>query len=262
MGKDDILFNQQIPFFERGSILKKDLLQNLRDYPRNIVNLYFSDYSEGILAGSEIKIAGQQIVIEPGIIKFAGRLYILTEPETIEYQPTNQAMMIKLKFAEATAGNDFKSWASELVLESGVELAKNEFELGRFKLREGAKLRTAYNQFSDFATEYNTVNIIHVKYASPEQSTIHPLIMDFFAHKILNSDTDNQFDISFAMQTLQAKIVSRKLIKSYLKRKLELTQKSYTNLEIYNYLAQIIRQLSCYQFQTTETKNEHKILID
>ena len=256
------MFNQQFPFFERGSILKKDLLQNLRDYPRDIVDLYFSNYSEGILAGSEMKIAGQQIVIEPGIIKFAGRIYLLNDPVTIEYQPTNQEMMIKLKFAEGTEGSDFKTWNSKLALEQGVELAEDEFELGRFKLREGAKLRTDYNQFADFATEYNTVNIIHVKYASLEQFTIHPLIMNFFAHKILNSDTDNQFDISFAMQALQAKTVSRELIKSYLKRKLELTQKSYTNLEIYNYLAQIIRQLSRYQFQTTETENEHKILID
>ena len=262
MRKDDILYNNQFPFFNRGAILKKELLKNLRDFPRDVVDLYFADYSEGVLAGSALEIVGEEIVIQAGIIKFNGRIYLLTESERIAYQPTNKDMIIKIKFPKAEEGSDFKTWDSRLVLSSGTELAENEFELGRFKLREGAKLRTDYNEFSDFATEYNTVNIIHVKYSNLGQFTMHPLIMDFFAHKILNSDTDNQFDISFAMQTLQARTVSRELIKSYLMRKLELTQKSYSNLEIYNYLTQIIRQLSRYQFKNTQMKRENKILID
>ncbi|MFO7820365.1 MAG: hypothetical protein R6V17_09045 [Halanaerobacter sp.] len=256
------MFNNQFPNFKRGSILKKELLNNLRDYPRAMINLYFSDYAEGVLAGSNLKIEGNEIVIKPGIIKFNEQIYLLTQEERILYQATNQEMMIKIKFLAKEESSDFKTWRSELTLANSLEVTENELELGRFKLREGAKLRTDYDQFSDFATEYNTVNIIHVKYASREKWTIHPLIMDFFAHKILNSDTENQFDISFAMQTLQTGIVKRELITSYLQRKLELTQKSFSNLEIYNYLARIIRSLSRYQFQTAEMERENKILID
>ena len=262
MRKDDSLFSTQFPNFKRGSILRKELLINLRDYPRDLIDLYFSSYSDGILAGGQLKIEGQEIIIEPGLIKFNKQLYLLTKRERIKYQPTNQETMIKIKFLAEESSNDFKRWASELTLADDLTVGADEFELGRFKLREGAKLRTDYDEFADFSTEYNTVNIIHVKYSSLGTWTIHPLIMDFFAQQILNSDTKDQFDISFAMQTLQAKVVSRKLIKSYLKRKLEMSKEEFSNLEIYNYLVQIIRNLSRYQFQTTETQRENKILID
>ncbi|MGM0501360.1 MAG: DNA and RNA helicase [Bacillota bacterium] len=256
------MFSNQFPFFKRGNILKTDMLNNLRDYPRDLVNLYFSDYSDGILVGSNLKIEGQEIVIKPGIIKFRNQIYLLTQDLKLKYHPTNEEIMIKIKFETAEESNDFKSWNSDLFLDEELDLAVDEFELGRFKLREGASLRTDYNKFSDFSTEYNTVNIINVKYSCLEEATLHPVMMSFFANKILDSDTKDPFNISFAIQTLQTGRVSRKLIKKYLRRQLELTEDSYSNLEIYRYLARIIRQLSDYKVQTREHKRENKILID
>ena len=256
------MYSNQFPFFERGNILKKELLRNLRDYPRNLIDLYFLDYSEGVLTGSDLEIEGQEIVINPGLIKFSNRIYLLTTAQRIKYQPSNQQMIIKIKFSEEEKNSDFKSWKSTLLLEQGVDLAEDELELGRFKLREGAKLRTDYHQFSDFSTEYNTVNIIHVKYSSLEEYTLHPAIINFFATKILNSSTENQLDISFALQALQARRIQRDLLCNYLTKKLKLKQDNYSNLEIYRYLGQIIRQLSKQQVKNVEVKSDNKILID
>ncbi|MGM0368835.1 MAG: DNA and RNA helicase [Bacillota bacterium] len=256
------MFSNQLPIFNRGSILKKEMLKNLRDYPRNLVNLYLADYSDGILAGSDLEIKGKEIIIKPGIIKYKQQLYLLNESKRLTYQATNQERLIKIKFDLAEENGGFKEWNSELYLTSGEDIATDELELGRFKLREGANLRTDYNQFSDFSTEYNTVNIINVKYSSVGKATLHPDIINFFANKILTSDTDNQFDISFALQALQSQVVNRNLIKKYLMRKLELRQDSYTNLEIYQYLSRIIRRLSDYQIATPEAKSDNKILID
>jgi hypothetical protein len=54
-------------------------------------------------------------------------------------------------------------------------LKEDELELGRFKLREGAVLRSDYTDFFDLITEYNTINVINVEYAGIKESTMNLL---------------------------------------------------------------------------------------
>ena len=49
----------------------------------------------------------------------------------------------------------------EMGMEVGGRKEEFEFELCRFHLRRGAKLRDTYTCFQDMITEYDTVNLIH-----------------------------------------------------------------------------------------------------
>ena len=63
------MFTNKFPHFKKGNILKKEMLENLRDYPRDFINFYFADYSDGIVSGSDLFIEGDQICINQGLIK-------------------------------------------------------------------------------------------------------------------------------------------------------------------------------------------------
>ena len=48
------MFKNIYPLFERKRLLKKEMLENLRDYPRNIFQILYQSYSDGILSGCNI----------------------------------------------------------------------------------------------------------------------------------------------------------------------------------------------------------------
>jgi len=257
------LFSNQFPYFKKGNILKKSMLENIRDYPRDFINLYFQDYSDGILTGCSLEVKGNYININRGLIKFKDRMYMLNEVSKVDYEDSSNEMILKVKFLDSKEENDFEIYESNIYLDTGQKLEESEFELGRFKFRKGAQLRDNYNQFTDFAIEYNTINLINVKYSSVSEPSIHPLISKMFAHQVLDNIEDSSLDISFAMQCLSNKVVNRKLIMAYLVKKLGLEDKAYTNMEIYRFLRRILKLISGNISNGTQARNRpNKIIVD
>ena len=71
------MFKNIYPLFESKCLLKKEMLENLRDYPRSIIQILCQDYSDGIITGCELSVVNHEIIISPGILCFKGVLYIL-----------------------------------------------------------------------------------------------------------------------------------------------------------------------------------------
>jgi hypothetical protein len=261
--KDDKLFRNQFPYFQEGNILKQEMLENLRDYPRNFFDIYFQNYSNGIINGINLAVKDDCIFIDQGIVKFNGKIYILDKINKIKCVNSNKELLIKVKFSKSKDEGNFKIHTGEIFLEENINLAQDELELGRFKLREGATLRAIYNQFSDFATEYNTINIINVKYANLNKYTLHPLIVRNFANKLLQESEGDYLDIAFSMSSLNSRIANRDVIINYLSRKLNLVRKDYTNLDIYKYMQRVIKGLSGNGRKKSKVENgPSKIIVD
>ncbi len=73
--------------FQAGTILKKEMLQELYDYPRIAVESLFSGFSDGILYGMEWKETGEnKHVICSGALKFKGNIYFLNEDMDVEQE--------------------------------------------------------------------------------------------------------------------------------------------------------------------------------
>lgn len=74
-------------FFEKGTILRKEMLQDLYEYPRIITSTYYENYSDGILYGLEWRksesVEGHHI-ISTGALKYHGKIYIMNEEIDIE----------------------------------------------------------------------------------------------------------------------------------------------------------------------------------
>lgn len=255
------MFKNIRPEFRRGNILKKEMLENLRDYPRKFLDYYFAGFSEGIISGVNLSAKEKTIFIGKGIIKFNDLIYLLDQSVKINYRNNNESTLIKVRFEKLKQKNDFKIYESRIVLDNDLHLKSNEFELGRFKLRKGAKLKDSFGKFEDFNIEYNTLNLIHVRYSAYENHTLYPRIIKFFAEKVyLNSQ--ELIDQIFAAECLNSRTVSRNLILNYISRRLEIERKDYNNIEIYQFLGQILNDLSYPSRDKKKERRRQQIIVD
>jgi hypothetical protein len=238
-----IVFENQLPNFGKGRILKTEMLENLRDFPRKFWRIALQHYSNGIITGADLIVDENTITVKPGIIKYGEQIYLLENTYATPYYHTNREMAIKVIFLDTVVDSDFTSYRTKILIDELANRGPGELELGRFKLREGAQLRSDYTDFLDFTTEYNTINIVHTEYAGIHKSTLNPLVMQYFGQLLLKSTSENPYDVSFAMQCLNQERVERDLITLYLVHRLGIPIKDYSNRDLYKYLTSIVHEL-------------------
>ena len=72
---------------KKGSILRKELLEDIYSFPRIATETYYSSYSDGILYGLKWISSdknSKQHVITPGALKYHGNIYFLVEQIEVE----------------------------------------------------------------------------------------------------------------------------------------------------------------------------------
>lgn len=235
------MFENKYPLFNSGRLLKTDMLEELRDFPRDFLDAQFKGYSDGIISGCDIEVSDNYIKLSKGIIKFGNVIYVLKEENQIEYTCSNILMSLKVKFLPEAEDFDFRINHTEIHLNKKIEIESDEMEVCRFKLRVGAKLRVEHVDFTDLNTEYDTVNTIYAPYAAYGQSSLNPEILRRFGSELLECNLSEAWDISFAMMCIQSKeAIQREIIVSYLVYKLNIEIKDYSNEELYDYLLKVL----------------------
>lgn len=240
-----MLVEQVFPIFEEGRILKKDTLDMIRDYAPEYLAILGQSYGNGVLGGFLVSGSQGNILVGPGVLKDGDSYFIMKEPAVLPCESYGSKTRIILKKAETQILPDYRieRYSLALALEEGTE--PGEFELGRFCLEKGARLRTGkdYKDIYDLATEYNTLNIIHVRYASENGSTLSPCICKMYAKAILVSSKLEPIDIAFAVTCLNSRQISAELMKQYLCSKGRGSDPGEDNFQWYQRLLQIYSQL-------------------
>ncbi len=231
------------PRFNEGRILKKEMFKNIRDYPKNFVDIYFKNHSNGIILGADILVEKDYLIITEGMVKHSSRIYTLAENYRLPYYDDGKETLIKIRFIDKSKSGDFEFYNTEIFLDQDTFVKRDELELGRFKLRKGSKLKTNHHKFEELYTEYNNVNIINVEYSSCVKSTLSPKILRAFSKEILKSKNKNIYDINFAMQCMNKRALERKIIILYISNRLQIKYKKYSNMEIYNHLKSILKEV-------------------
>jgi hypothetical protein len=230
--------------FSRGRILKIDMLEHLRDFPKDIIKINLNGYGNGIVKGCRLLVNDDYIIIEPGIIYFHEEIYLLKEEYKLPYEHTNETAILKVKFMGESSSKDFVSHGTEVFIDNDTNIYEDELELCRFKLKEGAKLRNNYVNFEDMTTGYNTLNIIHTPFAAYGKSTLSPYVLTNFAKEAFGYKLSNPLDISFCMQSLQREEpMSKELIINYISARLEIEYKDYSNERLYKMLLRILKDI-------------------
>ena len=208
------------PAFERGRIMKKELLWALRDYSYSALRLQYADYPDGIISGCRIQAEDYFLCVEPGIIKCQDFIFLIPEEEKIEYSPTECCVSLKFRLIEREVLADYIRYVTDFVFDKNLERKHNELELCRFKLKDGARLRTEYKDFFDIETEYDTVNLANATWSAAGGNTLSKEVTDYFAKKVLECENADDKDIRFAYLLLQSKeAINFEIMKDYISRK-------------------------------------------
>ena len=236
------MFEHKIPTFNPAP-LRKEILETMRDLAVKEQSARYGAYSNGILAGCGLFERGMRVGVEEGIIKFAGRVYVLDQPESVPYQSTDAWTVLKVQFSGEKNTRDFQTFIGQIVLDANPNILPNEIELGRFKLKHGSRLRTNYTDFQDMETEYDTVNLVHVPYAGISEPTLSPIILIHFAREAYPFATD-PLDLAFCSACLAGSgVMSRESIRLYLWRRSEIEGPMFDNRELHSHLANALAEM-------------------
>lgn len=237
---------QVFPIFEEGRILKKDALDLLRDYAPEYFSLLFKEYGSGVLTGFKIRECEGGILVGPGLMKDDWGLFCMGDAVRLEYHDYGKPVQIVIKRMESSQTLDFRTDCCRLTLEPIRTLGKGEYELGRFCLERGARLRTygEYKDFYDLNTEFNTLNLIHVMYCCENGSGLLPSILKLYGRGIIKSSQAKPLDISFATACLNGFGISKELMDDYLSASGMCGKEGTDNLEHYHCLEKIYTRLA------------------
>ncbi len=251
------------PNFAKGRILKLEMLENMRDYSRDMLEVLTDNLSDGVVNGLEANVSKDIITFTKGIVKYQGNVYLINENMSIDYKATDVDVLIKLVFLEQSLEVDYKIQYVSINLDTDTKIKDNEIELGRFKLKQGAYLRTAYKDLDDYTTEYNTINLINVPYSNVEEHTLTPKFINSYGLEILKTHTTDVWDITFATSCINIKNISRSLIVSYINSKLNEDNEKLTNNEIHQKLIIILKEVrERNKHVKSDVKGRKTIIVD
>ena len=253
------------PLFEHNRILKKELLEALRDYSFLHTQIEYQEYGPGILRGCDIRVENGEIIIGPGIIKYGQMICLMKEGGRVAYEPVGQLQYLKIKIEAKDFSPAYRVYEMKLVLDTNGNMEENEFELCRFHLKKGAKLRTQYTCLSDMETEYDTVNPIYASWGGLGGPGLSPVITRYFAERILESDNSSPEDRSFALLCLsQPGAVPMKVLSAYMGQRIggEI-QTGVSNTNMFHAMCTIADQLNGgIKKNFVKGKGRHMILVD
>ena len=257
------MFEVKHPYFKKNRILKIEMLELLRDFPKDVLHVYLEDCSDGIIQGLKPIVKENMISFLKVVVKHHQQIYVLGSPLSLHYQATEKETYIKLNFYDQIDDDDFRVNYLGIELDENPSISHNQMEIGRFKLEKGAYLRTQYQDLNDFITEFNTINIVHALYAGYEKPTIHISILKYFAREVLSLKTSDPLDIQFCFLCLNHMRVEREVIYRYLEQKLNRKIEDLSNLDIHRLLVQILKSIQAQgEFIHNEHSRKRHIILD
>lgn len=213
------MLENKIPLFEKGRILTKEALERLRDYPAEIIRLLLAEDSNGIVNGFELRYEAGMLYVGSGILKHGEILYLLTQEQKVPLKQFGVEYRLALCPDPPAETPDYYSNRFSVKLLQGLESQKEQaYELGRFRLEEGAVLRTwaDYLDFQDASTQVNTIGIQGRQYSGKSGCTLSPVLTSLYAREFLTFCEIQALDAAFCMQCLNEKIMERRAVIQYL----------------------------------------------
>lgn len=258
---------QAYPLFESGHLLRREMLTATADYAFKFSELLYGEYSDGIISGCRLTTTADTIILNPGILIHQGIIYLIKEPITAAYFPTDTTCLLKLDFLGESREENFVYHDIEMRIDEQTIMTDNQIELCRFKLQSGAKLRYEYVDFEDRSTEYDTLNTIHVPYAAKNKCTLSPDIVAAFANELIAAHPQDPVDIAFCMRALDAsQAIASETIAAFLNLRINasLENGNFNNAHLYKGLLKLLHMVKQgnSQAQSKAHAQKRKIIID
>ena len=253
---------QKIPEFHSGHILKQEMMVELSTYLYHLGPLLYQNCMDGIVSGCALTTTEDSIVVNPGVIRYEGELYLMQEPQLIHYTPTNTTRVLNIVFHDQVKTDAFMTREMELAFTEGAASEARYLELCRFKLQPGARLRYTYTSFADRETEYDTLNTIHAPICGMGRPTLSPEITAHFAREALAAGADGT-DALFCMMLLSSKEpVQAEALEAYIQSKQGADFSCKDNLRLYQGLIACLKQFSGGRRTSSAKRKSWSIMMD
>lgn len=224
--------------------MTREILETMRNTSFDIPYVYYMDHTDGMIVPCSIRVTDKTLIIGKGLMKWQDKLYIMTQPVTIGYYPTEEWRVLKIRFLPQTESKDFTLFDTDIFLDEDIQIKDDEMEIGRFKLKAGSRLRQNYVDFHDLNTEFDTLNVILTPFAGIGSPTISPQITRHFAREAYPHTIGMPFDNGFICTCMNSeRPVSRELITCYVKARLALKKNYFTGDELYAHLSHILADI-------------------
>ena len=112
------MFKNTYPNFENKKLLKVEMLESLRDFPREIFELLYRDAANGIVTGAQVQAGDYELLISPGILCWNNMLYSSAETVKIPYQTLDKLVYLKVRFAKGFTGAGRQDYLTQIYIDS------------------------------------------------------------------------------------------------------------------------------------------------
>ncbi len=259
----------KVPVFEKGAILTYEMLEALKNCALDLGRLSYYGYSDGILSGCAVSMWDNVIFVSEGILIFQQNLYFLPKDMKVAIQPGNDWQYLYFQMGSLSRDKNFilGEVQLELTTNAGEHIAdcSNKIEICRFRLQDGAILRTQYRGFADLNTEFDTINEIYAKWSGFGKSSMANKILNMFAGEAVKKSLSDPQDILFVQQilALDGKTLNRSVIEFYISIRLGQAYGEMSNQQIYEGLKEILKDISHgNRRQALKARENQRILID
>ncbi len=202
--------------FKSGEILTKEMLDGLHFYSYDFASLLYSDYSDGIISGLQIQTLNNQYLINKGVLKYKGLIYLLKESVDISslFNDLNEG---KFYFINGIPREEKLNNVEYHYLDFTVCDKENGFHFAKFLYRKNTRIRSDYQELQHFMNN-DYFDIQNQHYAFHYEPAYHPMIIKHFVQKIMSIQSENPpvFWV-IAGKAFNNEIVSMELLKEYFK---------------------------------------------
>ena len=184
------------PNFEKGSILKQNMLEAIRDYPYVADDIFFADYGEGIISGFEVKdLSNDKIVIGAGILKTNGKIFYSEKELLIEQKYENNYVYLEVAEEKVPEGSNFYVDIRQYDVPQ-----QDKIEL--FRYTRNAELFMFQDVQEILSVPINRINRINAAHSIKGGTSLCKEYYKLFAYEVLKSNNAQVKDVAFAYQCL------------------------------------------------------------
>lgn len=246
----------KIPIFEKGKILDKEMLDELKNLNLDYINTLYFSKSDGVIYGINPEISKNKIVINPGLIKYNGELFKILNKREVEIPLEDGSYIYLLQKINKVLNDKFLELKFELKLLKNETELTDGFEIFRILRREGADLKEPV-RIVGIDKEYNTLNLINLKLSTLSGSILNSKLLKLYAKDMLENKKLDACERVMCMYILNSNY-EREFILKYLNLSFEAD-----NLEVYKALESKYMSLeNINREKNSSEKNIRKMLVD
>lgn len=250
------MYKNRIPIFEKGKILEKEMLDELKNLNLDYINILYLSREDGVICGINPEVEKDKVIINPGLIIYNGDLFKITTKKEIEIPLKDGEYRCLLQKIDKKISDKFLELKFELKLYEKEEKLASGFELFSILRREGAGLKEPF-QIVGIDKEYNTLNLINLKISTLSGSNLNSKLIKLYAKNMLENKKLDVYEQVICMYLLNSNH-ERDFILEYLKIGFD-----SNNLDIYKALEKRYLALSnLNNLEKNIEKNTRKMLVD